>query len=101
MAEAQRFYDELSAQKSGKKQIEKGGQPVTFNQFTDFIKGYLGPQIDALQEVWTQLRGPGGRGWAQLGMNERGENLTLVDGVAALRRDVAELSKKIDMMGEK
>lgn len=102
MAEAQRFYDELSAQKAGKKQIEdKGGESVTFKQFTDFIKGYFGPQIDALQEVWTQLRGPGGRGWAQLGVNERGENLTLVDGVAALRQDVAELSKKIDLMGEK
>ena len=74
---------------------------MTFKQFTDFIKGYFGPQIDALQEIWTQLRGPGGRGWAQLGVNERGEHLTLVDGVAALRQDVAELSKKIDLMGEK
>ena len=102
MAEAQRFYDELSARKTGEKPIEdKGGESVTFKQFTDFIKGYFGPQIDALQEVWTQLRGPGGRGWAQLGVNERGENLTLVDGVAALRQDVAELSKKIDLMGEK
>ena len=35
---------------------------VTFKQFTDFIKGYFGPQIDALQDVWTQLRGPGGKG---------------------------------------
>ena len=101
MAEAQRFYDELSARKTGEKPIEdKGGESVTFKQFTDFIKGYFGPQIDALQEVWTQLRGPGGRGWAQLGVNERGENLTLVDGVAALRQDVAELSKKIDLMGD-
>lgn len=102
MAESQRFYDELSARKAGKKPTEeKGGESVTFKQFTDFIKGYFGPQIDALQEVWTQLRGPGGRGWAQLGVNERGEHLTLVDGVAALRQDVAELSKKIDLMGEK
>lgn len=79
----------------------KGGESVTFKEFTDFIKGYFGPQIDALQDVWTQLRGPSGRGWPQLGRNERGESLTLVDGVAALRRDVAELSKKIDLMGEK
>lgn len=86
---------------NGKKESSKGGESVTFKQFTDFIKGYFGPQIDALQEVWTQLRGPGGRGWAQLGINEHGENLTLVDGVAALRQDVAELSKKIDLMGEK
>lgn len=78
-----------------------GGSTVaglTFTQFTDFIKGYLGPQIDALQEVWTQLRGPGGNGWEQLGRNADGRNLTLVDGVAALRRDVAELNKQITLM---
>lgn len=86
---------------NSKKKSSRGEESVTFKQFTDFIKGYFGPQIDALQEIWTQLRGPGGRGWAQLGVNERGEHLTLVDGVAALRQDVAELSKKIDLMGEK
>lgn len=84
-----------------KKESSKGEGSVTFKQFTDFIKGFFGPQIDALQDVWTQLRGPGGRGWAQLGVNDRGENLTLVDGVAALRQDVAEVSKKLDLMGEK
>lgn len=53
-----------------------------YRQITTFISGYLGPQIDALQDVWTQLRGPGGKGWAQLGQNDKGQNLTLVDAVA-------------------
>lgn len=66
-----------------------------------FISGYLGPQIDALQEVWRQLRGPQGKGWPQLGQNERGQNLTLVDGVAALRHDVAELRALIEEKGTK
>lgn len=77
------------------------GEMLTFKQFTDFIKGFFGPQIDALQDVWTQLRGPGGRGWQQLGKNDKGEDLTLVDGVAALRQDVAALSRKIDNIGGK
>lgn len=61
-----------------------------------FISGYLGPQIDALQDVWTQLRGPGGKGWAQLGQNDKGQNLTLVDAVAAVRQDLARIEKKIE-----
>ena len=41
------------------------------------------------REVWDQLRGPGGKGWAQLGKNTTGSNLTLVDAIAALRHDLA------------
>jgi N-acetyl-anhydromuramyl-L-alanine amidase AmpD len=37
-----------------------------------------------LREVWEQLRGPDGKGWAQLGVNAKGEKLSLVDGVAKL-----------------
>ena len=73
---------------------------LTFKQFTDFIKGYFGPQIDALQEVWQQLRGPKGNGWPQLGQNAKGQNLTLVDALAALRLDVARLDRKIDELKE-
>lgn len=69
---------------------------MLFKQITDFIKGYFGPQIDALQEVWRQLRGPGGNGWAQLGKNAKGQNLTLVDAIAAIRHDIAALNAKID-----
>ena len=67
-----------------------------YSQITTFISGYLGPQIDALQDVWTQLRGPKGKGWPQLGQNDKGQNLTLVDAVAALRSDVARIEKKLE-----
>lgn len=36
----------------------------------------------------------GGRGWSQLGSNAQGLWLTLIDSVAALRQDVAELMKE-------
>lgn len=84
------------------------GRPVTneepseeemnklYRQITAFISGYLGPQIDAIQDVWTQLRGPKGGGWPQLGQNDKGQNLTLVDAVAALRQDVARIEKKLE-----
>ena len=48
-----------------------------------------------------QLRGPGDNGWEQLGKNQNGQNLTLVDAVAAIRYDLAALSRKIDQMGDK
>ena len=63
--------------------------------FSDFITGYLGPQIDALQEVWRQLRGPKGEGWPQLGKNDKGQNLTLVDAIAAIRHDIAAQGRDI------
>ena len=67
-----------------------------YQQITTFISGYLGPQIDALQDVWTQLRGPKGKGWEQLGQNTKGQNLTLVDAVAAIRQDLARIEKKLE-----
>lgn len=41
------------------------------------------------REVWDQLRGPGGRGWPQLGKSKGGADLTLVDAIAAVRHDIA------------
>ena len=73
-------------------------ESVTFKQFTDFIKGFFGPQIDALQEVWRQLRGPEGNGWPQLGQNAQGQNLTLVDAVAAIRQEMAGLDRKVEVL---
>ena len=67
-----------------------------YRQITAFISGYLGPQIDAIQEIWRQLRGPGGNGWEQLGQNERGQNLTLVDAVAAIRQQLAQIQADLD-----
>lgn len=70
--------------------------PVTTKFFTDFVTGYFSPQFDAIQEIWRQLRGPAGKGWPQLGTNDKGQNLTLVDAIAALRADVARIEKKLE-----
>ena len=39
------------------------------------------------RDIWDQLRGPGGKGWPQLGQNEQGENLTPVDFLANLKKE--------------
>lgn len=77
---------------------ESNGVAFTYKQMETFIKGFFTPQFDALQEVWRQLRGPQGAGWPQLGQNSKGQNLTLVDAVAALRKDLARLQATIDDM---
>ena len=76
---------------------------LTPTYLTDFIKGFIGPQFDVLaqvrdllQDVQTQLRGPGLGGWVQLGQNSKGQNLTVPDALAALRHDISRLEKKID-----
>jgi hypothetical protein len=51
--------------------------------------------VEATGEVLNQLTGPDGKGWEQLGQNEKGENLTLIDAVVGLRIDVAALDTKI------
>lgn len=67
-----------------------------YKQLTAFISGFFGPQFDAIQEIWRQLRGPGGKGWPQLGQNEHGQNLTLVDAVAAVRQQLAQVQADVD-----
>lgn len=47
-----------------------------------------------VRDIKMQLRGPSDSGWPQLGKNDRGQFLTLVDAVAALRHDVAALGKR-------
>lgn len=47
-----------------------------------------------LREIWTQLHGPNGKGWDQLGTNAKGQALTPVDAIAALRADVADLKAR-------
>jgi hypothetical protein len=44
-----------------------------------------------VQDIQTQLRGPNLNGWPQLGHNAAGQNLTVVDALAALRADVDAL----------
>lgn len=75
---------------------------------TDFIKGYIGPIGSDTKDIRAQLTGgrdsiPGDveasyPGWPQLGTDKNGRPLTLVDGVAASRRDIAELAKRIEKL---
>jgi hypothetical protein len=47
-----------------------------------------------LVDIWEQQRGPQGKGWPQLGKNAKGENLTPVDAIAALKAEVEALKSK-------
>lgn len=67
------FYGGMTAEASNE------GSPLVDNQ---------------IQEIWEQLRGPGGHGWPQLGQNAQGENLTLVDAIAATRQQLAGLARE-------
>lgn len=67
-----------------------------YKQLTAFISGFFGPQFDAIQEIWKQLRGPSGNGWSQLRQNDKGQNLTLVDAVAAIRQQLAQIQADLD-----
>ncbi|MFS0445669.1 peptidoglycan DD-metalloendopeptidase family protein [Corynebacterium striatum] len=87
--------DELRALFYGGKQHHEG-EEMTTKFFTDFLTGYLGPQIKAIQEIWTQLRGPGGKGWEQLGQNAQGQNLTPVDALAAIRQQLAQIQADVN-----
>lgn len=40
--------------------------------------------LEKVREIWTQLRGPDGAGWAQLGDNAAGQHLTPVDKLAEI-----------------
>ncbi|MFI9400593.1 M23 family metallopeptidase [Nocardia sp. NPDC052316] len=44
--------------------------------------------LDRTREVWTQLCGPDGRGWQQLGQDANGRNRTVVDALAQVRHAV-------------
>lgn len=69
------------------------------DRIINFIKGFVAPIGSDVKDVRQQLTG--GRdagefgGWPQLGQNSEGANLTLVDAVAALRRDLDTLRKEI------
>lgn len=47
--------------------------------------------LTKVREIWDQLRGPDGAGWPQLGQNSDGQNLTPVDAIAAIKKDVESL----------
>lgn len=66
------------------------GEPDMADQRIDQILQLVRETRAIAEDCQVQLRGPNLKGWPQLGQNDRGENLTLVDGVAALRADSAE-----------
>ncbi|QFG14265.1 lysin A [Mycobacterium phage Tourach] len=39
-----------------------------------------------INDIWEQLRGPDGKGWERLGKNAKGENLSLVDAIAEVKK---------------
>lgn len=76
---------------------------VTEKFFRDFITGYLGPVIDSVfrtekmvKDIQIQLRGEELNGWPQLGQNQKGQDLTPVDAIGALRHDVANLRAVVE-----
>lgn len=49
--------------------------------------------LDKTRAIWIQLLGPEGCGWPQLGQNEKGQNRTPVDALAAVE-DALESPRK-------
>lgn len=86
---AQEHYDWMVA--------NPGGKPAAPAPAPIPEEGFLMALSDAEQrelltktrEVWDQLRGPGGKGWPQLGTNDKGQNLTVVDYLATLNEKEA------------
>ena len=82
---AQEHYDWMVAEATKPKPGAPAPAPIP-------EEGFLMALSDAEQrelltktrEVWDQLRGPGGKGWPQLGTNDKGQNLTVVDYLATL-----------------
>lgn len=89
MRRAQHWYDQMTG--AGSSKIAPPAQKGTLMALTDDEQREL---LDAVRDIRTQLRGPGNNGWPQLGQNVAGQNLTLVDGVAAARHDIANLTAK-------
>ncbi|WP_024802200.1 hypothetical protein [Nocardia sp. BMG51109] len=54
------------------------------------------PEQDAiLRDIQTQLRGPGGAGWPQLGTDAQGDHRSLVEGLAEALTLISELRTEI------
>lgn len=103
MRVAQAFYDELTKPASTPTPAPSPEEVITVSEadrIINFIKGFVAPIGSDVKDVRQQITG--GRdageypGWPQLGQNSEGANLTLVDAVAALRRDLDALSKKVE-----
>ncbi|RBO82061.1 peptidoglycan recognition protein family protein [Nocardia puris] len=78
------------------------GQPPQRGEGTvwgEMFKNFKGTQVSYATAVYyidklvNDIADQVTRGWKQLGLNEKGEPLTLVDAVAELRSDVAEIKR--------
>src|ERR1700745_417009 len=58
--------------------------PVTLDSLAQQIAALAA----AVADIRVQLRGPGMAGWPQLAQNAFGQNLTMVDAIAALQQKV-------------
>lgn len=52
--------------------------------------------LDKTRDIWTQLRGPDGNGWPQLGHNEHGQDLTPVDKLGELGERITRIEAALD-----
>lgn len=106
MQVAQEHYDWMVA--GGKTPESRPQEGISVSEadriikhLTDFIAGFVGPVGSDVKDVREQMCGAGSRdagsfnGWPQLGTTASGDYLTLVDAVAALRRDLDSLRKEI------
>lgn len=84
MQVAQQHYDWLAA--GGKTPSVSAPKPEGFLMaLNDAEQREL---LAKIRDIWDQLRGIDGKGWPQLGKNADGDDLTLVDAIAAVRRDI-------------
>lgn len=100
MRRAQYWYDNPAGKSPDDAAVPGEGISVSeADRIINFIKAYVGPIGSDVKDNRYQLTG--GRdagdysGHSQLGQNAEGADLTLVDAVAALRRDVDALRKGI------
>lgn len=69
-------------------------------KITKFITDFVGPIGSDAKDIRQQLTGGRDRGeypgWAQLGKNAAGKNLTVVDALAAIRQALARIETRLD-----
>src|SRR5699024_5453196 len=90
----------------GGQEAEEGITVSEADRIIEFIQAYLAPNNSDTKDIRFQLTGsrdmiPGDPqasypGFEQLGQNSEGANLTVTDAIAAVRRDIANLGKRLD-----
>lgn len=82
MQYAQEHYDWMVREKAGQNTPAPTPKEGFLMALNDAEQREL---LNKTRDIWDQLRGPGGKGWPQLGKNDKGENLTPVDYLATLK----------------